>query len=94
MGPLSIWWVGRDCSGSPYGDPSVFALAQTRHRRAIHASGVQRSPPDCASRTQGGFSLHPTLQIEKGPDGAFVNLVGRAGFEPTTNGLKVRCSTD
>ena len=24
----------------------------------------------------------------------FMFLVGRAGFEPATNGLKVRCSTD
>ena len=24
----------------------------------------------------------------------FRSVVGRAGFEPTTNGLKVRCSTD
>ena len=24
----------------------------------------------------------------------FIGLVGREGFEPSTNGLKVRCSTD
>jgi hypothetical protein len=31
--------------------------------------------------------------MERNTDDAFQILVGRAGFEPATNGLKVRCST-
>ena len=52
--------------------------------------------------TAHGKGLRPTAQTKK-PDAlsshpAFLfsleNLVGRVGFEPTTNWLKANCSTD
>ena len=34
-----------------------------------------------------------TADSKKAPLGRFFTLVGRAGFEPPTNGLKVNCYT-
>jgi hypothetical protein len=42
----------------------------------------------------GGTDLaHATKEKGPGRSHALLELVGRAGFEPATNGLKVRCST-
>jgi hypothetical protein len=48
--------------------------------------------------TVGSKKSHPPsrepLRELNGKLGSDEVLVGRAGFEPATNGLKVRCSTD
>src|SRR5690554_2214876 len=49
--------------------------------RGSLVSGLDRSP--C-----------PEKQNANPEVGVLVNLVGRAGVEPATNGLKVRCSTN
>jgi outer membrane protein, heavy metal efflux system len=38
--------------------------------------------------------LIPDPQVALSSDGALQVVVGRTGFEPVTNGLKVRCSTN
>ena len=46
---------------------------------------------------QGTWEEKSILQIadsKKAPLGRFFTLVGRAGFEPATNWLKVNCSTN
>jgi hypothetical protein len=55
--------------------------------------------PQKPKSSSGGIAWPPKksapAQTKKAPDysGAFMSLVGRTGFEPVTNGLKVRCST-
>ena len=50
---------------------------------------------DLESHQGEGFGESVWRQSVKQVIGSYpLVLVGRAGFEPTTNGLKVRCSTD
>ncbi len=56
----------------------------------LHDNGVRR-----AERLHSGYNRPPKAQKGCNPESCNLSilLVGRMGIEPTTNGLKVRCST-
>ena len=61
------------------------------------ASACRRREASHAAREVESVVYSIVLQISPSIDTAYallILLVGRAGFEPATNGLKVRCSTN
>ena len=64
-------------------------------RREHHSIGLGRWIPVVCCYRAGGLTTANKKAPDRGDLGLFsVDLVGRAGVEPTTNGLKVRCSTN
>ncbi len=55
-------------------------------------AGKKRSDDGCVVWTKSGRLKLKTASRTDALEAAWI-LVGRAGIEPTTNGLKVRCST-
>ena len=87
----------REWSGNAHGNVqrivrtnAVAVQVQTRIGRTLRAN-AQNASPRCGMRL---FRRSSEVARRGGAPLSLIWLVGRAGFEPATNGLKVRCSTN